>query len=102
MNKYLSFSAIHILHTYQLAEEKYKNIVMHPRDLILSLYMDPRILRKSSSVLDACPGKFKKIALHLRCSGKPFVLDIIFRERSRLYSKKIVSCTIFDQVWIDS
>ncbi|KAJ8978820.1 hypothetical protein NQ317_018911 [Molorchus minor] len=54
-NKYYSFSAMHILHIFQLTDNKYIQLVAQPEDLIDALYMDDKILKQADSVDLSCP-----------------------------------------------
>lgn len=58
--QYLSYSAMHILHLNQLAEDRYLKMVSDPNELIDALYMDERIIKKLNSVVLNFPGKTSK------------------------------------------
>nr|XP_023019428.1 kinetochore-associated protein 1 [Leptinotarsa decemlineata] len=49
-NKYYGYSAMHILHKFNLADDKYLNLVTQPDTLVENLYMDPRIIKQAQSV----------------------------------------------------
>ncbi|KAG5873673.1 hypothetical protein JTB14_013339 [Gonioctena quinquepunctata] len=49
-NKYYGFSAMHILHKFNLADKKYLQLVTQPEALVENLYMDERILKQAESV----------------------------------------------------
>ncbi|KAJ8923927.1 hypothetical protein NQ315_006703 [Exocentrus adspersus] len=53
--KYYSFSAMHILYTFQLADDKYIQLVAQPEDLIDALYQDGRIIKQAECVSLSCP-----------------------------------------------
>lgn len=48
---------MHILYKFNLAEDKYLQLVTLPESLIESLYMDGRILNQAESVNLTCPGE---------------------------------------------
>ncbi|KAJ8955862.1 hypothetical protein NQ318_005410 [Aromia moschata] len=70
--KYYSFSAMHILHMYQVADEKYLQLVVQPRDLIDALYSDGRIISQAESVNLDCPDINKAVD----ALGALFNLDV--------------------------
>ncbi|XP_023312485.1 kinetochore-associated protein 1-like [Anoplophora glabripennis] len=53
--KYYSSSAMHILHTFQLAEDKYLQLVAQPDDLVHALYRDERIVEQAECINFSCP-----------------------------------------------
>lgn len=58
--KYLSYSAMHILHLNQLAEERYLKLVSQPSELIEALYLDERIVQIANTVVLHFPGTYCK------------------------------------------
>lgn len=55
--KYISYSAMHILHLNQLADKKYLELVTQPNELIEALYMDERIIEAANGIVLHFPGK---------------------------------------------
>ncbi|CAH1127816.1 unnamed protein product [Ceutorhynchus assimilis] len=53
--RYLNYSAIHILHKYQLVKENYLEQVAQPTDLIWELYNDSRIELFFDNLIADCP-----------------------------------------------
>ncbi|XP_017777720.1 PREDICTED: uncharacterized protein LOC108563530 [Nicrophorus vespilloides] len=47
-SKYQGYSTLHILHTNNLAQEKYLKLVNHPKELIDALYLDESITNKET------------------------------------------------------